>query len=230
MSNSFTGFSRDTFSFLGDLKDNNNKQWFDENRDRYEDVLKRPALDFINAMEEVVEGLPLPHKAVAKVNGSLRRINRDVRFSKDKSPYNSDLHMVFWTGDHPNRSSAIHLVLHPDGIGYGAGQWAFSAEQIDQYRRQVSKPAIRDELIDALAIAAKTGCEMGEPELKKIPREFEADGEWQDFLKRKSLVTRTYSRVDTPSAMFSPDAISWSAKLFEKLAPLNGWINQYVAG
>ncbi len=229
MKREFNGFERETFTFLNDLRQNNNRDWFLENRERYEAQFLYPALDFVNAMEDVAAALTPPHKAVAKVNGSLRRINRDVRFSKDKTPYNTGLHLVFWTGDHPNRSAAIHFLLQPDGIGYGAGQWAFSVQQIEQYRRQISLDKPRRALVDALALAAETGCQMGPPELKRLPRGFDGDTGAAEFLRRKSLVVRTLSPVDAPDILFEPEVVQYCGELFDKLAPINAWIDKYVA-
>ncbi|NND18401.1 MAG: DUF2461 family protein, partial [Silicimonas sp.] len=93
-------FTRETFDFLRDLSRNNSKDWFDANRDRYEAHWKAAALDFIADISADMAALSPPLAAQPKLNGSLRRINRDVRFSKDKSPYTARLHMIFWAGGH----------------------------------------------------------------------------------------------------------------------------------
>ncbi|MGR3344480.1 MAG: DUF2461 family protein, partial [Paracoccaceae bacterium] len=85
MSNSaprFSGFARETFQFLSDLKQNNSKHWFEANRARYESAWKAPALDLIAALAARAAALDPPLKAEARLNGSLRRINRDGRFSR----------------------------------------------------------------------------------------------------------------------------------------------------
>ena len=94
----FSGFDLKIFAFLRDIEQNNNKEWFTDNRDRYDNEYLGPAFDFVNAMYTATAELHPPHNAVAKINGSVRRINRDVRFSKDKSPYNARLHLVFLGG------------------------------------------------------------------------------------------------------------------------------------
>ena len=225
----FSGFKPETFAFLRDLEQNNNREWFADNRNRYENDYLGLAFDFVSAMYEATAALNPPHKAVAKINGSVRRINRDVRFSKDKSPYNARLHLVFWTGSHPNRSPAIHLILDPESIGFGAGQWALSVEQIDQYRNAVSKPASRKAFLQAVERAKAVGCEMVPPELKKVPRGFEENADWSNLLRHKSIVCRTFSRIQPPDEMFTPQAVPYFANLFEELAPLNVWINKYIS-
>ena len=225
----FSGFKPEIFAYLRDLVQNNNKQWFAANRSRYDNEYLAPAMGFVDAMYEAANQLDPPHKAVAKINGSIRRINRDVRFLKDKSPYNARLHLVFWTGDHPNRSPAIHLILDPENIGFGAGQWALDAEQINQYRNAISKPVSRKAFLQAVTKANTIGCEMGPPELKKIPRGFDQAAEWSNLLKHKSIVCRTYSPIKAPDEMFTPQAVSCFTNLFEELAPLNAWINKHIS-
>ena len=225
----FSGFKPEVFAYLRDLEQNNNREWFVENRDRYDNEYLAPAMEFVNAMYDAAAALHPSHKAVAKINGSVRRINRDVRFSRDKSPYNARLHLVFWTGDHPNRSSAIHLIFDPESIGFGAGQWAFSADQIEQYRNAISNPASRKGFLQSVERANAVGCEMGPAELKKIPKGFEENADWSSLLKHKSIVCRTYSRIPAPDEMFSPQAVSYFANLFEELSPLNAWINRYIS-
>ncbi|MFZ2101712.1 MAG: DUF2461 family protein, partial [Oricola sp.] len=80
----FTGFNDETITFLADLKANNARDWFADNKPLYERALKKPAGAFAGLMADELEKLTgAPHKP------KIFRINRDVRFSRDKSPYNS---------------------------------------------------------------------------------------------------------------------------------------------
>ncbi|MCP4184933.1 MAG: DUF2461 domain-containing protein, partial [Hyphomicrobiales bacterium] len=83
----------------------------------FQNIVVEPALQFIAAMQPIVSEFDPPLKAEARLNGSLRRIHRDVRFSKDKTPYNPRLHIIFWAGCHPNRSPACHIVLSAKHLG-----------------------------------------------------------------------------------------------------------------
>ena len=164
----FQGFPKKSVSFLKALKANNNKEWFEAHRADYDSYFVGPVLDLIDTVAPVAEALDPPHYAVAKVNKSLRRIHRDTRFSKDKTPYHTGIHMVFWTGDHPNKSAGTHFVLAHDYFGFGAGHWAFEGAGLDRYRQAVQSESDRAELEAALASAAAVGCEPGEPALKKF--------------------------------------------------------------
>ena len=121
------------------------------------------------------------------------------------------------------------MIIDPESIGFGAGQWALSAEQIDQYRNAISNSASRNGFLQALERANAVGCEMVSPELKKIPRGFEENADWSNLLRHKSIVCRTFSRVQVPDEMFTPQAVSYFNILFEELAPLNAWINKYIS-
>ncbi|MEO4040904.1 DUF2461 domain-containing protein [Hoeflea sp. CAU 1731] len=224
----FEGFSRKTVTFLSDLDKNNNKEWFEAHRQDYETLIVEPALNLIETMAPVAERLTPQHKATPKINQSLRRIHRDTRFSKDKTPYNPRIHMVFWTGDHPNRSAGIHLVLAHDHFGYGSGHWSFDAKGLENYRRSVLEAAARAELISALESASGIGCLLGEEELKRLPKGYDAGGLAAQLLRRKGLVARTGENIGFDERIFGPKAVDFVTEILEALAPLDAWIDRHV--
>ena len=83
----FKGFSTQLVNFFKDLSDNNTKPWFDANRERYDDYVLQPAREFVVAMGEKLKKIAPAVNAVPKINQSLFKIHRDIRFSKDKRPY-----------------------------------------------------------------------------------------------------------------------------------------------
>ncbi len=224
----FQGFPKKSVSYLKALKANNNKEWFEENRADYEAYFLKPALDLIDTLGPVAEALDPPHHAVAKVNKSLRRINRDTRFSKDKSPYNASIHIVFWTGDHPNRSAGTHFVLAHDHFGFGAGHWAFEGAGLERYREAVQTKKDRTDLEKALESAATVGCGLGEPALKKVPRGFDADSPAADLLRRKGIVAMADNGTGHDKRLFGPGAHAYLGEILTALAPLNRWISRVV--
>ena len=220
-----TGFTEDTFVFLSDLKSNNSRDWFEANRDRYDSHWRAPALNFIGEINTAMSALSPSLKAVPKLNGSLRRINRDTRFSKDKTPYSPSLHMVFWAGDHPNRSAGMHIVLHPNEVGYGAGRWGFDGATLTRYRERVVDARDGDALLAALDQAAKVGCTMDAPALARVPKGFEADGKSEELLRRKGVVARTMDGGAKPEQMIGPAAADWTMELTRALLPLIAWVH-----
>ena len=89
-------FTKATFTFLDELAANNNREWFEENRPRYELLVRSPALEYIEQMVPVLEKIAPNFRADArKVGGSLMRVNRDTRFSNDKTPYKTNIGIQF---------------------------------------------------------------------------------------------------------------------------------------
>jgi uncharacterized protein (TIGR02453 family) len=218
-------FTPESFRFLADLEANNSKDWFETNRARYERHLKAPALDLIEELAPRLGDLDPPLKAEPRINGSLRRINRDVRFSKDKSPYNASLHLIFWAGDHPNRSPGLHVVLRPRGVGYGTGLYGLGPEQLVRYRDMVADPVEFRALEAALAAAEADGCTLGAPDLARLPKGYDADGRQAELLRYKSLVARTHGTQAPPEAVAGPDAAEWILDRATALLPLIRWLS-----
>ncbi|MEX3009530.1 DUF2461 domain-containing protein [Hoeflea sp. TYP-13] len=224
----FEGIPRKSVAFLKDLKANNNREWFEGHRAEYESRFVEPAMQLIEALSPIAASLDPPHQAVPRVNKSLRRIHRDTRFSKDKTPYHTHMHIVLWTGDHPNRSAGIHLVLSDSHFGFGSGHWAFAGDGLDRYRTAVQKEPVRAELDAALARAEKVGCTPGEPELQRVPRGFDADSPAAVHLRRKGIVARTHENPGFDDRLFGPGAVGYLTEILEALCPLDRWINRHV--
>jgi len=96
---SFDGFRRETTQFLAGLREHNKKEWFDAHRDDYEQAFLVPAMALTKALAPRLRKIEPDINVEARVNGSIMRINRDIRFSRDKSPYKDHLDLWFWTGD-----------------------------------------------------------------------------------------------------------------------------------
>ena len=218
-------FTKKTFDYLKDLEGNNDKTWFEANRERYEMHWKSPALDFIAAVSGRMAKLDPALQASPKLNGSLRRINRDARFSKDKSPYNPRLHIVFWSGEHPNRSPGMHFVLSKEGVGYGAGLWGIEPKALQSYRARILDADEGDRLVSALERAAEVGCRMGKPELARMPKGFNAEGPRAELLRYKSFVARTHEKPSPQSRIIGKKAEDWVMQTTEALMPLIRWLN-----
>src|SRR5579862_1483254 len=100
----FEGFPRSGLEFLSGLAANNNKAWFEEHRNEYEKCLLEPAKDLVVDLGSKLQDQVSPNiQADPRFNGSIMRISRDIRFSKDKSPYKNWLGLWFWEGG-PRRS------------------------------------------------------------------------------------------------------------------------------
>lgn len=221
----FSGFPPETFAFLADLAAHNRRSWFEANQERYETFWRDPALAFIEALRPGMAAMTPEMKAEPKVNASLRRINRDTRFSADKAPYEPWLHLIFWPGDHPNRGAGFHFVIRPDGIGYGAGRYAFAGQVLGHYRKRLQDKTQRDQLLAAIEEARHVGCYLDEPPLKNVPKGHDHEPEWDFLLRYKGLVVRTMDSQIMPSWINGPEAVDEVLSRCRRLMPLISWVH-----
>ena len=183
-----TSFSPALFAFLRDLKDNNTREWFAENKARYQEDVQEPAIEFIADFEPFLRRISKEFRADAKpVGGSLFRIHRDIRFSKDKTPYKTHVGIHFRhrsTGD--VHAPGFYLHLEPKATFAAVGIWH-------------PDPRAQRRIRDAIAAdsrgwkRAKGGAfaetyRMTGDALKRPPPAFSADHPLIDDLKRKDFV------------------------------------------
>ncbi|HUT49252.1 MAG TPA: DUF2461 domain-containing protein [Alphaproteobacteria bacterium] len=224
----FAGFSHNLIAFLAGLKANNERAWFEARKGDYETLFKEPARDFVAAMSgrlgEIAEGLT----AEPKIGGSIHRINRDTRFSKDKTPYNTHLHFVFWRGAKPAGSSGFHFVISPTDVGAGVGNWAFGPDQLTRFRAAVADPAKGAVLAEAIKIGmAGPGMILDPPALKRVPAGFDAEAPHADLLKHKGIVVRGDGAI--PDALFGLGAVDLALALFRPLIPVHDWLMTHAS-
>ena len=133
-------FSPDVFAFLRELAANNDRTWFQENKQRYEASVRQPALDFITDFVEPLSTLS-PHFVADSrtVGGSLFRLHRDTRFSKDKTPYKVNTGMHF---RHERARDAhapgYYVHLEPRNCFIGAGLWTPEPKVAQQIRLHIA--------------------------------------------------------------------------------------------
>ena len=223
----FKGIPKSLPGFLAELADNNNRDWFEENRSRYETLAAEPCLALIEELAPKLAAMHPPHKAVAKVNQSLRRIYRDTRFSKDKTPYYTYLHLIFWAGDHPMRSPGLHVIFSPGGLGLGAGYWSFEKAQLASYRTAIADGDKRKRLEDALEAAKKTGCHLESPALKRPPAGLDVPMAAERLARQKGIVVRNRNEA-YDDAIFTADCAGYLAGRLEKLASVERWLMDHV--
>lgn len=220
----YPGLPRASPSFLADLEAHNDRAWFEANRARYEAEWLAPGLDLVAALAPHCAAMAPRLLAVPKLNQSLRRIHRDTRFSQVKTPYQPRLHIILSAGAGFNRAPGMHLVLTPEGFGYGAGQYGLEPDELDRMRRRMCDGADRARLLAALAAAAQAGSRLDPPDLARVPKGCAADPEWDHLLRRKSLIVRTQAGPAAPDWLFSPEAPDRLAGIVRAHLPLLSWL------
>ncbi|MDF1719612.1 MAG: DUF2461 domain-containing protein [Minwuia sp.] len=222
----YQGVPRETRGFLAELEAENNKAWFDANRSAYQSDFLAPAEELVSRLGSALRAELPAIRAEPRINGSIRRINRDVRFSADKSPYKCRLHMVFWEGDKPMASSGLHLVIRPDGVGAGVGHWMFGKPELQRYHDALHDQTALDELETAVSEArAGAGMVLGDPALKRVPRD-QTDSPGADWYRYRGLVVR--GDLSQADRVFSPECIDYLIAVFRPMLPLHRWLVGHV--
>lgn len=181
-------FTPKLFSFLRELAAHNDREWFTAHRDDYERHLREPALRFIADVAPALEDLS-PHLVAdpRKVGGSLLRIQRDVRFSADKSPYRNYLGIHFrheqWKETH---TPSIYLALRPRGSYLGVGSWRPDGETARAVRRAIADRADVWEKATRSEAFGEVFTLVGD-QLKRPPRGFDPAHPSIDDLRRKDF-------------------------------------------
>lgn len=216
----YQGLPRQTGTFLRGLEEENNRGWFAAHREDYERFWLAAGLDLVAALAGPAAALRPPLLAEPKLNASLRRIFRDVRFSPDKRPYEPRLHLIFSTGPAFNKEPGVHLVIGPRTFGYGAGHYGFTTAGLESFRREMSEPGARAAFLAKVAQAEAVGCGWDAPDLARVPRGFQAAPDWDHLLRRKHVVVRTLTDVPHPDWLFTPQAPVELARILAALNPL----------
>ena len=176
-------FGPGLFAFLRDLKANNDRDWFQANKHRYENDLLEPALAFV---EDFGFRLPdiSPHLVAdpRRQGGSLFRIYRDTRFAKDKTPYKTTAGIYFrHERSKEARSPGLYLHLEPRNVFAGGCIWHADPKTAHAIRRRIAEDP------DGWS-EAKRGVELGQGEsLKRVPPAFDKDHPHADDLRRKDF-------------------------------------------
>jgi uncharacterized protein (TIGR02453 family) len=218
----FQGLPRGTPAFLAELAANNRKDWFEKHRAEYEECYLEAGKAFVEAMGARLQEIA-PIVADPRVNGSIFRINRDVRFSEDKTPYKSHLSIVFWAGPSKKEMrSCFYFRLLPDEILLGCGNHQFDKPTLARFRTAVVDAKSGEALEAAVAEAEAGGLEVEGAGYKHVPRGFDADHPRARFLKHNGLMTGlTLPLNDT---LHSPEIIELLAAEWQKAAPLHLWL------
>jgi uncharacterized protein (TIGR02453 family) len=197
-------FGSELFRFLRQLKRNNNRDWFQANKSRYERDVRDPMLRFIADFGPRLNRISTHFIADPRpIGGSLFRIHRDVRFSKDKSPYKIMAAAQFRHEDGKDvHAPGFYLHLEPASVFFGAGLWHPDNKTLAKIRDAiVENPTRWKRIISARTF--RSNCTLGGDSLKKPPRGYDPDHPFVEDLKRKDFVTMTaFSEEDVCSTDF----------------------------
>ncbi|HKN80284.1 MAG TPA: DUF2461 domain-containing protein [Actinomycetota bacterium] len=208
-------FDDDALAFLRDLKRHNDRAWFNEHKERYERSLRQPFLDFISDVGPELRTISPNLVADPRPSGgSLFRIHRDVRFSKDKSPYKTHAGAHFQLGGKGVHGPGYYLHLEPGECFVAGGMWMPEPEVLQAIRRRIAD--------DPSAWAKARGkLDHSEETLKRPPRGFDADHPMIEDIKRKSF---TGSVRLTDTQVTSTTFMATFVRDCERVSPLMAFL------
>ena len=214
--------SRDKFiPFLKKLKSNNNKEWFDKNRADY--TVLREALILI--IDEITKKLGKTDKDIESIDPrkSIFRINRDIRFSNDKSPYKSNMGAYFSTDGKKSPHAGYYLHIEPGNCFLAGGMWHPEADILKKVRQEIDYNAkILTKILGAKNFKGIFGSLSEEDKLVRVPKDYVAEHPLAEFLKLKSFVV-IHSFDD--KLLSDKKLIDYCVQVFKEIYPLNSFLN-----
>jgi uncharacterized protein (TIGR02453 family) len=204
---SFAGIPVAALDFYEDLEADNSKAFWTSHKHIYDESVRAP-------MEALAE-------ALAKEFGTPRffRPYRDVRFSKDKTPYKT--HQGVWFGE-----SSTYLHISAAGLFVAGGYWDTSSAQVDRMRRAVADDVAGAELDRAVRSVRRKGFEIGGHQLTRVPSGYDKDHPRADLLRYKSLTA--HRELGCPDWLATKRAQNEIAKAWRAITPVLSWLNTHV--
>ena len=184
-----THFTNATFRFLEELAANNNRPWFEKNKPRYEEHVKEPAMRFITDFRPLLKKISPHFRADPRpVGGSMFRIYRDTRFSKDKSPYKTYTGIQFRHDlGKDAHAPGFYLHLEPKSVFIGLGCWHPDGASVKKIRDAiVDDPAGWKQATRSKKFTSRF--ELTGESLVRHPRDFDPDHPLIEDLKRKDFI------------------------------------------
>lgn len=216
---------KETLKFLKLLATNNNKPWFEGNRSKY-DAAK---LNFIDFVSEIIKGVSSfdPRISGLEAKKTIFRINRDVRFSKNKSPYKSNFGSTLSAGGKNMQTAGYYFQLQPGNKSFaGAGSYMPIPENLAKIRQEID---YNYKAFHKIVTAANFKKEFGGLSiievLKTTPKGYLPDNPAIEYLKHKSFIV---SRTFTDKEVLAPDFQKTLLKSFKISQPLVQFINNAI--
>lgn len=218
----FSGFSQLTLQFLHDVRENNSKVWFEENKHLYQAYLLKPLQDLVSDLGKFMLTIDTFFEIRPKVDKTISRIYRDTRFSKDKSLFKNNMWITF---KRPSKdwkdAPAYFFEIFPDWYRYGLGYYSASKNTMDNFRNSIDENP--DKFLDLISFYKKGIFQLhGEKYKRLVPNDH--PDEIQDWYQMKSF----YLSCDRPidDTLFSLKLVDDLIKHFTVLKSLY----QYLIG
>jgi uncharacterized protein (TIGR02453 family) len=220
----FNGFPKETIDFFKELKRNNNKTWFQEHKKNYEEYVVVPAREFVDAISMRLKEISPYIYAIPKIDKSIFRIYRDIRFSKDKRPFKTHLGIYFWEGSGQKlECSGFYFHIEPPNLLLGVGLHIFPRHIIEEYRKSVVHPTHGEELKRAIEkVRKKGGYTFGGKHYKRVPRGYDPEHKNAELLLHNGLSFAEEGKI--PDELFTPEIVDYCYRRFKDMSPIHKWL------
>ena len=224
MTQRFPGFPEEGFRFLGSLKRNNKREWFQKRKDKYLATVKNPMEKLILTLAEDLRDFAPEMVATPKV--SAYRIYRDTRFSPNKSPYKTHAAAVFprrGLGKHEGAGFYVHIA--PDEVFIGGGLYMPSSPDLQAVREHLAENHHAFRSRTHSPRFRKFFGQISGDQLRRVPRGFSPDHPAADLLRHKQFLA---SRVFVPAQATTPDFYPDMIRTFKALLPMIRFLNEPI--
>jgi uncharacterized protein (TIGR02453 family) len=216
--------SKDTFQFLKQLKQNNYKEWFDQNRTAYTTAKK----EFETFIDKVILGIAAFDREASQTTAkaSIFRINRDVRFSNNKDPYKTNIGAFMAKGGRKGINAGYYIHIEPGNCFLAGGIYMPSGPMLKAIREEIyhSIDEFR-EIVTHPVFVKHFGNRIGEDPVKSAPRGFPADFPEVEYLKYRSY---TVLKNEADTVYQKPSFMDEVITVFHAMEPYNRFLNRAV--
>lgn len=210
------------FKFLKELKVNNHKEWFDANRSWYND-LRKEFEEFINLVIAEI-GLFDKEAAQTTAKASLFRINRDIRFSKDKLPYKTNFGAFIAKGGRKGMNGGYYIHIEPGECFLAGGIYMPSGSMLKAIRTEIYENIDEfEQIVSAPLFLKHFGREMWGEKLKTAPKGFPKDFQKIEYLKYKHY---TLFKKEPDNIYIKPSFINEVRDVFKEMVKFNNFLNR----
>lgn len=223
---SFQGFLPQSFQFLADLIQNNEKRWFEAHRSDYEKWIRKPSEQWVESMGDLLKIMDPGIHAIPKANKSLFKIYRDTRFSANKLPLKDHVGILLWSGRRKRMEcSGFYLHFDQSSMFLGCGIRRFSSELTKSYLRAISAPQPAEDLHEILTALEGKGYEVSGKTRKRHPRGL-AELSFPDLALFTGM--SVIQRVEPLSLAMDSGLLPFAFDHYKNFLPLHEWLKEHL--
>ena len=220
-------FTKEAVNFYENLKKNNNKEWFAENRNIYDNVDIPQAKEYIIDMGQKLKNIVPSINYSPKIDGSIFRIHKDARINKGKAPFKTHLGIIFWAGKERLLNPCFYLHIEPPFYYTGVGMAKFEKDILASFRYFVNNKKYTPVLKDIKNVAEKNYYNINGEKLKNVPKGIEAINETAEyFLKYKYIYINDEMPINND--FYSENLFEYTYNIFQNLLPFFNFLKEVV--